>query len=88
MTMTMTLAIPRVLSHWSHGALIAAVPVWVGSAAFSLWVLGVRLDAADARRPEPAWVTRWGGPVLLLALVAFLTICVTTGVAVRNARSS
>jgi len=66
--------------------LLATVPVWVASAGFVWWVLGVRLDAAAGRRAEPAWVTQWDGPALVLAICAFLTFCTCLVVTVRASR--
>ena len=71
------------LWRWTTLLLLAAVPVWVASSGFVWWVLGVRLNAADNRRAEPAWVTQWDGPALVLAVCAFLTFCTCLVVTVR-----
>ena len=73
-------------THWSHRVMLAAVPVWLVSAVFVWWSLGVHLDAADALRDAPPWITRWDGPALLAAVGAFATIMVCAAVAIRNAR--
>lgn len=84
--MTNADAVSRLLSRWTSRLLLAAVPVFVAAAVFVWWVLGVRLDAADSRRSEPAWVTQWDGPALVLAVCAFLTICTCLVLTVRAAR--
>jgi len=68
--------------------MISAVPIWLISAGVVWWSFGVHLDAADARRTEPPWITRWDGPALLLALIAVVTIFVCAAVAIRDARRS
>jgi len=76
----------KLLSHWSHRVMLGAAPVWLVSTVFVWWSLGVHLDAADAFRGVPPWITRWDGPALLAALVAFATILVCAAVAIRSAR--
>lgn len=66
--------------------MLVAVPVWLVSAVFFWWSLGVHLDAADAFRDVPPWITRWDGAALLAALVAFGTILLCAVVAIRNGR--
>lgn len=65
--------------------MVAAVGIWVFAAAFVWWVLGVRLEAADAGQSEPTWITRVDGPILALGLIALLASFVSAGIAVRKA---
>jgi hypothetical protein len=72
------------LSHWSHGVMIGALGNWVLAGGFVWWVLGARLDAADAGRAEPPWVTRWDGPVILIGLIALLATFISSAVAIEK----
>lgn len=76
------------LSHWSHGLMVVTVGIWVAAVGFVWWALGVRLDAADASRAEPTWITRWDGPVLVIGLLALLATFLSACVAVRKASGS
>jgi hypothetical protein len=72
------------LAHWSGKLLLGALLVALPSTAFVWWVLGARIDAADAGTPEPD-LASWGGPALLLAAVSGLTALVAVGVALVRA---
>lgn len=78
---------PRgVSSHWPGRLPLDAIPVWVMCVGFVWWVLGVRLDAADTGHAEPAGLSQWDGPALILAVCAFVTICACVVLIVRSAR--
>jgi hypothetical protein len=72
------------LAHWSGKLLVGALLVALPASAIGWWLLGARLDAADAGTPEPA-LASWGGPALLLAAVSGLTALVAVGVALARA---
>lgn len=70
----------------SYVAMVASVVVGTAAAAFVWWVLGVRLDAADAMVPEPE-ITRWGGLALILVGVSALVfVASVVFAAVRQGR--
>lgn len=76
------------LSHWSHALMVVTVAIWVSAAGFVWWTLGLRLDAADAMRAEPTWITRWDGPILVIGLLALLATLLSAGIAVRRSSRS
>ncbi|MGL4340407.1 MAG: hypothetical protein ACRCSP_08315 [Rhodoglobus sp.] len=55
----------------SYVAMVASVIVGTIAAAFVWWILGVKLDAADAMTPEPE-IAHWGGTALILTGVSAL----------------
>lgn len=82
----LALAKAGVHTTWSYVAMVASVIVGTTAAAFVWWVLGLKLDAADAMTPEPE-IAHWGGTALvLIGLSVLVFIASVIFAAVRQSR--
>ncbi|MCH6470246.1 hypothetical protein [Sinomonas terrae] len=61
---------------WSYAAMVLSVVLGTAAAAYVWWVLGAKIDAADAMTPEPE-AARFGGTALVVVGLSVLSFIVS-----------
>jgi hypothetical protein len=70
----------------SDRVMLGTTVLWLVCTVVYWWLWGVAFDALDANKPLPA-ITKWGDPIFVVGLGAFITFWVAFAVSVRRRAS-